>query len=302
MPSLFRFLSFVGLIGGLGLCHGVRARQFRQIQAARDHRDRPPTSSSSSRTDGSITAQGVMAAQASQLRRQRWSNCSSTCRRPSAAPAKTRSPPIATTSPTSPRICAAAAAALPMPAPTTCADFSPASPSAASRRPRWRGGCRRCASSIRFLYAEGKRADDPAAVLEGPKRGRSLPKVLSIAEVDRLLTQARADAEDGKLSAAAAPARGAAVVPAGSRLRHRLARLRAGGAAGLRRAPRPKNARGPRQRRQGTAGAAQQGGQARHGGISRAARRRRKQDAVEMAVPLLWRAGPSHPPAFRPRT
>src|SRR3990172_974998 len=36
----------------------------------------------------------------------------------------------------------------------------------------------------RFLYAEGKRADDPAAVLEGPKRGRSLPKVLSIAEVD----------------------------------------------------------------------------------------------------------------------
>ncbi len=55
----------------------------------------------------------------------------------------------------------------------------------------------------RFLYAEGKRADDPAAVLEGPKRGRSLPKVLSIAEVDQLLTQARADAEDGKLSDAA---------------------------------------------------------------------------------------------------
>jgi len=48
----------------------------------------------------------------------------------------------------------------------------------------------------RFLYAEGKRADDPAAVLEGPKRGRSLPKVLSIAEVDGLLTQARKDMED----------------------------------------------------------------------------------------------------------
>ena len=30
----------------------------------------------------------------------------------------------------------------------------------------------------RFLYAEGKRSDDPAAVLEGPKRGRALPKVL----------------------------------------------------------------------------------------------------------------------------
>jgi integrase/recombinase XerD len=50
----------------------------------------------------------------------------------------------------------------------------------------------------RFLYAEGKRADDPAAVLEGPKRARTLPKVLSIAEVDGLLTQARAQAEDGK--------------------------------------------------------------------------------------------------------
>jgi len=53
---------------------------------------------------------------------------------------------------------------------------------------------------FRFLYAEGKRSDDPAAVLEGPKRGRVLPKVLSIAEVDRLLTQARGDAEDEKLS------------------------------------------------------------------------------------------------------
>jgi len=50
----------------------------------------------------------------------------------------------------------------------------------------------------RFLYAEGKRADDPAAVLEGPKRARSLPKVLSIAEVDGLLAQARADADNAE--------------------------------------------------------------------------------------------------------
>jgi integrase/recombinase XerD len=53
---------------------------------------------------------------------------------------------------------------------------------------------------FRFLYAEAKRPDDPAAVLEGPKRGRAIPKVLSIADVDRLLTQARNDAEDEKLS------------------------------------------------------------------------------------------------------
>lgn len=50
----------------------------------------------------------------------------------------------------------------------------------------------------RFLYAEGKRTDDPAAVLEGPKRGRSVPKVLTIAEVDKLLAQAQSAATDTK--------------------------------------------------------------------------------------------------------
>jgi integrase/recombinase XerD len=55
----------------------------------------------------------------------------------------------------------------------------------------------------RFLYAEGKRTDDPAAVLEGPKRGRNLPKVLSIEEVDKLLAQARQEMEDGNRPAAA---------------------------------------------------------------------------------------------------
>jgi len=48
----------------------------------------------------------------------------------------------------------------------------------------------------RFLYAEGKRGDNPAAVLEGPKRGRPLPKVLSIAEVDALLGQAQRQVDD----------------------------------------------------------------------------------------------------------
>jgi integrase/recombinase XerD len=43
----------------------------------------------------------------------------------------------------------------------------------------------------RFLLAEGYRADDPAAIIEGPRRGRPLPKVLSIAEVDRLIAAAR---------------------------------------------------------------------------------------------------------------
>ncbi|HEY6022961.1 MAG TPA: site-specific tyrosine recombinase XerD [Pseudolabrys sp.] len=48
----------------------------------------------------------------------------------------------------------------------------------------------------RFLYAEGKRGDDPAAVLEGPKRSRSLPKVLSIADVDALLKRARQNSDN----------------------------------------------------------------------------------------------------------
>jgi integrase/recombinase XerD len=43
----------------------------------------------------------------------------------------------------------------------------------------------------RFLYSEGHRSDDPAAVIEGPKRGRSLPKILSVKQVDDLLACAR---------------------------------------------------------------------------------------------------------------
>ncbi len=44
----------------------------------------------------------------------------------------------------------------------------------------------------RFLYSEGLRADDPTAVVDGPRRGRPLPKIVSEAEVDRLLAAARA--------------------------------------------------------------------------------------------------------------
>ena len=47
----------------------------------------------------------------------------------------------------------------------------------------------------RFMLNERIRADDPAAILSGPKRGRGLPKVLSISDVDRMLTKARELAE-----------------------------------------------------------------------------------------------------------
>jgi len=44
---------------------------------------------------------------------------------------------------------------------------------------------------FRFLLNERIRKDDPAAILSGPKRGRGLPKVLSISDVDRLLVHAK---------------------------------------------------------------------------------------------------------------
>jgi integrase/recombinase XerD len=44
---------------------------------------------------------------------------------------------------------------------------------------------------FRFLLNEKIRDDDPAAILSGPKRGRGLPKVLSINDVDRMLTRAK---------------------------------------------------------------------------------------------------------------
>jgi integrase/recombinase XerD len=50
----------------------------------------------------------------------------------------------------------------------------------------------------RFLYAEGQRGDDPAAIIEGPKRGRALPKVLGVKDVDRLLATARAAIGNGR--------------------------------------------------------------------------------------------------------
>ena len=54
---------------------------------------------------------------------------------------------------------------------------------------------------FRFLLNERIRSDDPAAILSGPKRGRGLPKVLSISDVDRLLARAKALTEAPEASA-----------------------------------------------------------------------------------------------------
>jgi integrase/recombinase XerD len=60
------------------------------------------------------------------------------------------------------------------------------SPATASRR---RAAVRQF---YRFVLGETWRADDPSRRVEAPKKGRSLPKVLSRAEVDRLISAAGA--------------------------------------------------------------------------------------------------------------
>lgn len=45
---------------------------------------------------------------------------------------------------------------------------------------------------FRFLCAEGHRTDEPTAVIDAPRQGRPLPKILSEAEVEALLDAARA--------------------------------------------------------------------------------------------------------------
>jgi integrase/recombinase XerD len=54
---------------------------------------------------------------------------------------------------------------------------------------------------FRFLLNERLRGDNPSAILSGPKRGRPLPKVLSIADVDRMLTRAKELAQASDASA-----------------------------------------------------------------------------------------------------
>jgi integrase/recombinase XerD len=48
----------------------------------------------------------------------------------------------------------------------------------------------------KFLYVDRFRADDPSAPLEGPRRLRSAPDILSVDEVERLLDTAKEGVED----------------------------------------------------------------------------------------------------------
>ena len=49
-----------------------------------------------------------------------------------------------------------------------------------------------------FLYREGRRGDDPTVIIEGPRKGRPLPKVMSVDAVDRLLAVAAEGVDDDR--------------------------------------------------------------------------------------------------------
>jgi integrase/recombinase XerD len=66
----------------------------------------------------------------------------------------------------------------------------------------------------KHLYAEGRRRDDPTMAIEGPRRGRSLPRMLTVEEVERLIMTAREglDASDRPLRERLATARSACLI------------------------------------------------------------------------------------------
>ena len=66
----------------------------------------------------------------------------------------------------------------------------------------------------KHLYAEGRRRDDPTIAIEGPRRGRPLPRMLTVAEVDRLIATASEglDAPERPLRERLAAARMACVI------------------------------------------------------------------------------------------
>jgi integrase/recombinase XerD len=54
-----------------------------------------------------------------------------------------------------------------------------------------------------FLVSEQARPDDPTAIVAGPKKGRSLPKILTVAEVDKIIERAESECRRSDLSPSA---------------------------------------------------------------------------------------------------
>ena len=143
----------------------------------------------------------------------------------------------------------------------------------------------------RFLYAERHRGDDPAAVLEGPKRGRALPKVLRSPTSTAARRGARQCAERGKpLRERLRAARLYCLLEVLYATGLRVSELVALPASAARRDS--AHADGARQGRQGAAGAAQRRGQARDGATtSRCAARRSESRNSKWLFPSFGESG-----------
>ena len=71
----------------------------------------------------------------------------------------------------------------------------------------------------KHLYVERRRGDDPSLTIEGPRRGRPLPKTLTVAEVDEADRHRARRARRAGAPGPPAPRRGAARLPDRARLR-----------------------------------------------------------------------------------
>ena len=178
------------------------------------------------------------------------------------------------------------------------------SPSAALPRRRWRGGSPRSASSIASsTRREGAPTIRPPSS-KGRSRGRSLPKVLSIADVDRLLRRR------------APPWREAAEPPERLRAARLTCLIEVLYATGLRvselvalpASAAERNARmlvvrgkGDKERLVPLNDAAKTAMRDYLALAGRGRQRREREAQIEMAVSVLRRERPPHAPAFRPR-
>ena len=144
------------------------------------------------------------------------------------------------------------------------------------------------------------RKDDPAAVLEGPKRARPLPKTLTLAEVDRLLRVAGHSDPEAPLPVRLRAARLACLVELLYATGLRVSELVALPASAARRDARVIVVRGKgnKERLVPLNDAAKR---AMADYLALPAERGPARRRIEMAVPLVRRGRPPHPPAFRPR-
>ena len=202
MPSLFRFLLVVGVLGGLGYGGIVRAGQYRRSAAARDHRDDPAGQALQAPLTRARAAWPAGRAQSDDTLIELFLDMLAAER---GAARNTLDAYRRDLADFSADLASAGGRIAATPAATTCARYL----GRLGKRGLAAASVARRLSAIRqlyrFLYSEGHRGDDPAAVIEGPKRGRSLPKVLS--------------RQAGRRSARAGARRHAGRTPSAERLR-----------------------------------------------------------------------------------